>query len=88
MESKLSQKLKTSVEILRPELVDTTQAIFIKYNFGPLGMVYSTINGAMIMYMLALPLTLITEGFALLAIGPVCIFGAAFESRNIQNKIF
>jgi len=57
-------------------------ALLLTFLFGPLGMLYSTIPGAIIMIILSLPLALFTLGFSLLITWPICMIWAAIAARN------
>lgn len=57
-------------------------ALLLTFFFGPLGMLYSTIPGAIIMILLSVPLALFTLGFSLLITWPICMIWAAVAARN------
>lgn len=50
--------------------------------FGPLGMLYSTATGALVMSVAYVLLMLFTRGLAVWAVWPVCIFWAAMAARE------
>ncbi|MBU1615986.1 hypothetical protein KJ693_11855 [bacterium] len=60
-------------------------AILLTVLFGPLGMLYSTIWGAIIMIVLSGIIGIVTLGFGLLFTWPVCIIWAAVAT-NLYNK--
>lgn len=60
-----------------PSVVMTTKspgiAILLTVLFGPIGMFYSTILGAIVMTILSIIIGLVTFGFGLLLTWPICI---------------
>jgi hypothetical protein len=53
--------------------------------FGPIGLLYSSIAGAIIMFLVGIPVVIFTAGFGLLFTQPVCaIWG--FVAANAYNK--
>lgn len=59
--------------------------ILLTIFFGPLGMFYSTVTGAIVMIIVNVIVAIITLGFGLLITWPVCIIWAAVAT-NIYNK--
>ena len=59
--------------------------IILTIFFGPLGMFYSTITGAITMLIISLLVGLFTLGIGLIFVWPVCIIWAAI-STNAYNK--
>lgn len=60
-------------------------AILLTVLFGPLGMFYSTIVGAIVMMVISLIIGVVTLGFGLLLTWPVCIIWGALAA-NAHNK--
>ena len=60
-------------------------AIILTIVFGPLGMFYSTIIGAIVMLVVTLIAVVITFGLGLLITWPVCIIWGALAA-NAHNK--
>ncbi len=60
-------------------------AFMLAFFFGPLGMLYSTIVGGIIMLIVSVIVALITLGFGLVATWPICIVWAVI-AVNIHNK--
>ena len=74
-----------------PVLVVSTKSIglslILTFLFGPLGMLYSTIPGAIVMFLVSLPVGLFTLGFGLFLTWPVCMIWGAWAA-NEHNKRF
>ena len=60
-------------------------AIILTVLFGPLGMFYSTITGAIIMMVVSLIVGVLTIGFGLILTWPACIIWGAMAA-NAHNK--
>ncbi len=60
-------------------------SILLTFFFGPLGMIYSTIWGAIIMTVISLIVGLVTFGWGCLVTWPICIIWGAM-STNTYNK--
>lgn len=56
-------------------------AVLLAVLFGPLGMVYSTLMGALVMLTASVVLAGITEGTSLLITWPACILWTALAAR-------
>jgi hypothetical protein len=84
-----------STEVKSPSQVVVVSAtksmgisILLTFLFGPLGMLYSTIPGAIIMAIISLPVALLTVGFGLLITWPICIiWGAAATSAHNKRLL-
>lgn len=62
-------------------------AILLTFLFGPLGMLYSTVTGGIVMMFLGGFILLITFGFGALLIWPICIIWAAIATNQYNNKL-
>lgn len=62
-------------------------SILLTFFFGPLGMLYSTITGAIVMLLVSLVVGLLTLGFGLLLTWPVCILWGALAANSYNRKI-
>jgi hypothetical protein len=60
-------------------------AILLTFIFGPVGMFYSTIVGAVIMCVISLLVGIFTLGFGLIFTWPICIIWGAV-SAHLHNK--
>ncbi|MEP7162119.1 MAG: hypothetical protein ABI746_13630 [Dermatophilaceae bacterium] len=61
-------------------------ALLLTFFFGPLGMLYSTVTGAVVMVLVNLLVGLLTYGFGLFLTWPICMIWAATaaSSRNAR----
>ncbi len=64
-------------------------AFLLAFLFGPLGMLYSTVTGALVMLLVDLVILIPTVGFGLLVTWPICVIWAvvAANSQNEQNIV-
>lgn len=62
-------------------------AILLTVLFGPLGMFYSTIAGAIVMIVVSLVVALFTLGFGLILTWPICIVWAAMAASSHNKKL-
>lgn len=60
-------------------------SFLLTFLFGPLGMLYSTVFGAIIMIILSIIIGAVTFGLGLILIWPVCIIWG-IVSTNSYNK--
>jgi hypothetical protein len=59
--------------------------ILLSIFFGPLGMFYSTVTGAIVMMIISLIVAVFTVGLGLIVTWPICIIWAAVAT-NTYNK--
>ena len=75
----------------KPTVVVSTKsagiAILLTILFGPIGMFYSTIAGAIIMCIVTVVVGAITLGIGLLVTWPICILWAALAANAYNNRI-
>jgi len=62
-------------------------AIILTVLFGPLGMFYSTIVGAIIMMIISLIVAMLTAGIGLILTWPMCIIWGALAAKLHNNKL-
>lgn len=62
-------------------------ALILTFFFGPLGMLYSTVSGGIIMLIITGIVAIFTLGFGLLITWPVCMIWAAVSANNYNNKL-
>ena len=61
--------------------------ILLTILFGPLGMLYSTITGAIVMIIVNVVVAIVTLGFGLLITWPVCIIWAAVATNKYNKNL-
>ena len=62
-------------------------SILLTVLFGPLGMLYSTIPGALVMIVLSAIVGLVTVGFGLLLTWPICVIWGAMAVNSFNTKL-
>ena len=62
-------------------------AILLTALFGPLGMFYSTVSGAIIMLIVSVVVASMTLWFGLILVWPVCIVYAALAANEHNRKL-
>ena len=62
-------------------------SILLTVLFGPLGMLYSTIQGGIIMVILSLIVGFLTFGFGLIVIWPISIIWGAVSVNSYNKKL-
>jgi predicted RND superfamily exporter protein len=60
-------------------------AVLLAILFGPLGMLYATVPGALVMIVISLVLGIATAGFSVLIVWPVCIIWAAIAAQSYND---
>ena len=82
----MSNGQQAPVVIVKP-VKSAGVAIILTVLFGPLGMFYSTILGAIIMLIITPPIAFFTLGFGLIVLWPICILWAALAASAYNKKI-
>lgn len=62
-------------------------SILLTFLFGPLGMFYSTVVGAIIMMILSLIIGIFTLGIGLVFTWPICIIWSAIAASSHNKKL-
>lgn len=62
-------------------------AAVLAFFFGPLGMLYATVLGALIMFLVNIAVAIITLGFGLLLTWPICVLWAAIAASNHNQRL-
>ena len=62
-------------------------SILLTVIFGPLGMLYSTIPGAIVMIIVSVIVGILTVGLGLIITWPICIIWAAIATSNYNKKL-
>ncbi len=62
-------------------------ALLLTFLFGPLGLLYATVSGALIMLFISLIVAFITFGFGILITWPICMIWAAIAVNNQNNRM-
>jgi hypothetical protein len=62
-------------------------AVLLALFFGPLGMLYATVSGALIMFGISFVIAIVTLGLGLLFIGPICAIWAGIAANSYNNRL-
>lgn len=85
MENQNTQTVKQVVIIRNQKSMGLTLLLAIL--FGPLGMLYSTIIGGIVMIVVNIIIAFITLGFGLLLTWPICVIWAAIATNNYNKQL-
>jgi len=81
-----------NTESLRPVMVVTPTksvgiAVLLAIFFGPLGMLYATVLGGIVMLIVSMLVALVTLGFGLFLTWPICVVWAAIATNAYNKRI-
>jgi hypothetical protein len=80
-----------NMELPRQIIVTPTKSvgisIILTVIFGPLGMFYSTISGAIIMLIISGILGFVTFGYGLIITHPICVIWGALATHSYNKKL-
>ena len=62
-------------------------SLLLTFFFGPLGMLYSTIWGAVIMIIMSIIVTPLTLGMGLYLVWPICMIWGALAAASYNKKL-
>jgi hypothetical protein len=62
-------------------------ALLLTFFFGPLGMLYSTVTGALVMIVVSIVLGVFTLGFSFLVTWPVCMIWGTMAASTHNQKV-
>ena len=62
-------------------------AVILAFLFGPLGMLYSTVIGAIVMFLLNLGAVFLTAGFGLVVTWPIGVVWAAVAASSYNKTL-
>ena len=62
-------------------------AILLALFFGPLGMLYSTVMGGVVMIVISILVGIFTLGFGLFITWPICVIWAAVATNSHNKKV-
>ena len=86
METQNKKENTTHVVILKTQK-SMALAMILTFLFGPLGLLYATVKGGLIMMAVSFVVLFITFGIGLLIIMPACIIWAIVAVNNHNNLI-
>ncbi len=62
-------------------------SLLLSFFFGPLGMLYSTILGAIIMLIITVPVAVFTAGIGLIFTVPICMIWSFIAIKTHNSKL-
>lgn len=62
-------------------------AMLLAFFFGPLGMLYSTVGGAFVMFFATFFVALVTMGFGLFLAWPICVLYAGYAASEHNRRL-
>ena len=62
-------------------------AAILGFFFGPLGLLYSSLLGAAVMFIVSIPILFITAGFGIFITVPACAIWGFIAAANHNSKI-
>ena len=62
-------------------------AVVLAFCFGPLGILYSSITGAIVMFIFGAIITIITLGYGAFILWPICALWAFFATRSHNSRL-
>ncbi len=71
----------TTVIVTQPRK-SVIAALILTFLFGPLGMLYSTVAGGLVMFVVTLILTPLTVGMSLILTWPICMIWGALAAAG------
>ena len=74
-----------NVTVIQSSDKSVAVALLLSVFLGPLGMLYSTIVGAIIMFVITIVVGFLTFGFGLLLTHPICVIWSVI-AVNMKNK--
>jgi hypothetical protein len=63
-------------------------AVILTFFFGPLGMFYSTVTGAVVMLVISIVVVLFTAGLGLIITHPICIIWGAVAANTYNKQLY
>ena len=79
--------IKTKHTVVVKSTKSVGLSVVLALFFGPLGMFYSTIVGAVVMLIVNLAVAVFTAGIGLLFTWPVCMLWAGIATSNHNNSL-
>lgn len=83
----MSEETKTPQHIVVTPTKSVGISLILTILFGPLGMLYSTVWGGIIMTILSIPVALFTMLFGLIIIWPICVIWGAMAVSSSNKRI-
>ncbi len=82
----VTQQQQSAPVVLAVAPKSVVLSLVLTFLFGPLGMLYSTVPGGLIMIVASLVVALFTFGIGLFVTWPICIIWGAIAASNYNTK--
>jgi hypothetical protein len=83
----MTQSLNSAPVIIVREVRSVGIALLLTFLFGPLGMLYSTISGALIMIVVSVVLGIFTLGLSLFVTWPISMVWGAMAASSHNQRV-
>lgn len=80
------QPSQQTIIVMGQNKKSTGVAFILSFFFGPLGLLYSTVTGGLIMLVISIPVAIFTLGFGLIATNIICVVWAIIAVNNHNSK--
>ena len=80
-------EVKVIKKVVVADTKSTLLAVVLAFCFGPLGLLYSSITGAIVMFIFGAIITIITLGYGAFILWPICAIWAFFATRSHNSKL-
>lgn len=80
-------KTETPQHIVVTSTKSVAISIIFTFLFGPLGLLYSTVSGGIIMIVIGIILFVLTAGLGLISTWPICMIWGVIAVSNSNKKV-
>jgi len=84
----MSDDDKPAQQIIVTSTKSVAISLILTFLFGALGMLYSTIWGAIIMIVVSIIVATVTLGMGLFLVWPICMIWGALAAASYNKKLF
>ena len=84
--SQYQQPPQQTIIVMGQNKKSTGVAFILSFFFGPLGLLYASVTGGLIMLVISIPVALFTLGFGLIVTNIICVVWAIMAVNNHNNK--
>jgi len=86
-EREMSEDNKPVQQIIVTSTKSILISLILTFFFGPLGMLYTTISGAIIMVVLTVIMAIVTLGMGTFLVWPICMIWGALAAASYNKKL-
>jgi len=84
--STLKNSNSSNILVMGQNKKSTGVAFILSFFFGPLGLLYASVTGGLIMLAISIPVAIFTLGFGLIVTNIICVVWAIIAVNNHNNK--